>query len=219
MSNLIRLHQYFRSSASYRLRIALNLKGLAYESVAVDLPGGAQFSAEFGQTNPAQLVPVLEDAGEVLTQSLAIIEYLDERWPQPALLPRTTPADRAYVRSLALAIACDIHPLNNLRVLKYLTGPLGQDETAKNDWYRHWVTLGFAALETRLAASPRTGLFCFGDTPTLADICLVPQIANAARVDTDMGPYPTLRRIEQNCAGLDAFQRAHPMAQPEAQSH
>ena len=207
---MLTLHQFLRSSASYRVRIALSLKGLDYESVAVDLPGGAQLGPEFGATNPAHLVPVLEDAGDRFTQSLAIIEYLDERWPQPPLLPQTSPADRAHVRALALSIACDIHPLNNLRVLKYLRGPLGHSEDAKNEWYRHWITLGFTALETQLAGSRRTGAFCFGNTPTVADICLVPQIANAARVDTDMGPYPTIRRIEQACAALEAFQRAHP---------
>jgi maleylpyruvate isomerase len=217
VSDPIRLHQFFRSSASYRVRIALQLKGLAYESIAVDLPGGMQLAPEFSVTNPAQLVPVLEDAGETLTQSLAIIEYLDERWPEPPLLPRTSPADRAYVRSLALSIACDIHPLNNLRVLKYLVGPLGQTDVTKNEWARHWIGLGFAALEQQLAGSPRCGMFCFGDSPTLADICLMPQIANAARVDMDMGPYPTIRRVEQNCAALEAFRRAHPTAQPEAQ--
>ena len=209
----MKLYEFSRSSASYRVRIALNLKNLSYEQVAVDLPGGEQLSAEFAGTNPAHLVPVLEEDGQRLTQSLAIIEYLDERWPQPALLPRSSAADRAYVRQLALSIACDIHPLNNLRVLKYLVGPLGQDEAKKNEWARHWIGLGFAALEAQLAGSPRCGAFCFGDTPTLADICLVPQIANAARVDTDMTPYPILRRIEQNCAALQAFQRAHPAAQ------
>lgn len=217
MSDLIRLHQFFRSSASYRVRIALNLKGLAYESVAVDLPSGMQLGEDFDQTNPAHLVPVLEDEGETLTQSLAILEYLDERWPEPALLPASSPADRAYVRQLALSIACDMHPLNNLRVLRYLVGPLGHTEETKNEWARHWITLGFSALERQLAASPRCGAFCFGDEPTLADVCLVPQIANAGRVDMDMGPYPTLRRIDQNCAALEAFQRAHPAAQPEAQ--
>lgn len=213
---MLQLHQFFRSSASYRVRIALNLKGLAYASIPVDLPGGAQLRADFGQTNPAQLVPVLDDEGLLLTQSLAIIEYLDERYPEPPLLPRGSAAERAHVRSLALTIACDIHPLNNLRVLKYLGQPLGHDEATRNAWARHWIELGFAALETRLAQSPLTGRFCVGEHPTLADVCLIPQIANAQRVQTDLAPYPTIRRIEQACSDLPAFQRAHPQAQPEA---
>lgn len=212
----MKLHEFSRSSASYRVRIALNLKGLSYEQVAVDLPAGEQLRAEFAGKNPAHLVPVLEENGERLTQSLAIIEYLDERYPEPALLPRSSAADRAHVRQLALAIACDIHPLNNLRVLKYLVGPLGQTEARKNEWARHWIGLGFAALETQLAASPKRGRFCFGDTPTMADCCLVPQIANALRVELDLTPYPTLVQIERACAELDAFRRAHPSAQPGA---
>lgn len=212
----MKLYEFFRSSASYRVRIALNLKSLSYEQVAVDLPGGEQLRAEFEGMNPAHLVPVLEDEGLRLTQSLAIMEYLDERYPEPALLPRSSAADRATVRQLALAIACEIHPLNNLRVLKYLVGPLAQTEARKSEWARHWIALGFAALETQLAASPKRGRFCFGDTPTMADCCLVPQIANAMRVDTDMTPYPTLTRIERHCAELEAFQRAHPSAQPGA---
>lgn len=212
----MKLYEFFRSSASYRVRIALNLKGLRYEQVAVDLPGGEQLRAEFAGTNPAHLVPVLEDEGQRLAQSLAIIEYLDERYPEPPLLPRGSAADRAQVRQLALAIACDIHPLNNLRVLRYLAGPLGLDEARKNEWARHWIALGFAALETQLATSAQRGRFCFGDTPTMADCCLVPQIANALRVDLDLSPYPTLRQIEGHCAELEAFRRAHPSAQPGA---
>lgn len=208
----LRLHQFHLSSASYRVRIALNLKGQPYESLPVDLRGAGQFAPAFSTLNPAQLVPVLEHDGEALTQSLAIIEYLDEQLPDPPLLPRTSAADRAYVRGLALAIACDIHPLNNLRVLKYLLGPLGQTEETKNAWARHWIERGFAAIETRLVNSSRRGRFCFGDRPTLADVCLIPQIANALRVNTDLSPYPTIRAIEQSCAALDAFQRAHPLA-------
>ncbi|MGQ0700101.1 MAG: maleylacetoacetate isomerase [Panacagrimonas sp.] len=214
----MKLFSYFRSSASYRVRIALQLKGLAAEQVPIHLlrNGGEQLGAEFGQINPARLVPVLEDETEHLTQSLAIIEYLDEQHPEPPLLPRSSAADRAWVRQLALAIACEIHPLNNLRVLKYLTGTLGVSEDRKNDWYRHWVMLGFASLEQQLAQSPRRGRFCFGDAPGLADCCLVPQIANAARVNTDMTPYSTLRRIEAECLKIEAFQRAHPSRQPDA---
>jgi maleylacetoacetate isomerase len=208
----MKLHQYFRSSASYRVRIALNLKNLPYESVPVNLLAGEQMSDDYARTNPARLVPALEHDGEHLAQSLAIVEYLDERFPDPPLLPRGSAADRAYVRQLALAIACDIHPLNNLRVLKYVMGPLGHDEATKNVWARHWIALGFAAIETQLAGSQRRGRFCFGDTPTLADVCLMPQIANAQRVDLDLTPYPTIREIERECAALEAFAKAHPSA-------
>lgn len=214
----MRFHQYFRSSAPYRVRIALNLKELSYESLPVDLLGADQHAPTFARLSPAQLVPVLEHEGHALTQSLAIIEYLDEQFPDPPLLPRTSAADRAYVRGLALSIACDIHPLNNLRVLKYLRGPLGHSEETKDAWTRHWIGLGFAALETQLAASPHRGRFCFGDSPTLADVCLVPQVANAIRAQADLEPYPAIRAIEANCAALDAFQRAHPSAQPEAKT-
>lgn len=213
----MKLYEYFRSSASYRVRIALNLKGLSYEQVAVDLPGGEQLRSEFAGTNPAQLVPVLDDDGERITQSLAIIEYLDERFPEPPLLPRGSAAARARIRQFALSIACDIHPLNNLRVLKYLVGPLGLSEETRTEWMRHWIALGFAALEKQLAGSAERSRFCFGDTPTLADCCLIPQIANAARVTLDMSPYPTLRQIDRHCAELDAFKRAHPSAQPNAE--
>ena len=211
------LHTYFRSSASYRVRIALNLKGLEAEHVPVHLNrgGGEQFGAGFRALNPQALVPVWSDGALVLTQSLAIMEYLDERYPAPPLLP-ATPGDRARVREIALAIACDIHPLNNLRVLKYLTGSLGAPEDAKNAWVRHWIGLGLQALEARLAAQ-RSGPFCFGDQPTMADCCLVPQLFNAQRFGVDLGPYPTLRSIDAACAALPAFANAHPAVQPDAE--
>jgi maleylpyruvate isomerase len=214
----MKLHTFFRSSASYRIRIALNLKGLAFESVPVHLSrgGGEQFGEDFRKMNPQSLVPVLEDGERVLTQSLAIMEYLDETHPVPALLP-ATPAERARVRSLALAIACEIHPLNNLRVLNYLTGPLGLSNETRNAWYHHWIATGLTALEARLAAERETGKFCHGDAPGLADCCLVPQLANARRFKCDVAPYPTLLAIEKNCLALDAFQRAAPDRQPGAE--
>jgi maleylacetoacetate isomerase len=214
----MKLHTYYRSSASYRVRIALNLKGLEAEHLPVHLTrdGGEQFLAKFRATNPAALVPVLEDGSERIAQSLAIIEYLDERYPESPLLPASA-ADRAWVRQIALAIACDIHPLNNLRVLKYLTGPIGLSEEQKQTWIRHWIDLGLQALETRLTTSPRRGAFCFGDRPTLADCCLVPQLFNAERFGMALDAYPTLRRIEQACNILKAFQNAHPANQPDAE--
>ncbi|MFL6712471.1 MAG: maleylacetoacetate isomerase, partial [Sulfurifustis sp.] len=204
----MKLHNAFRSSASYRVRIALNLKGLDYEYRPVHLSrnGGEQFTAEFRAMNPQSLVPVLQDGKRFLTQSLAIIEYLDETHPQPPLLPRE-PVARARVRALALAIACDMHPINNLRTLNYLTKQLGVSDDAKNAWYRHWVALGFQALEAQLAGSRETGAFCHGDTPGLADCCLIPQLFNARRFQCDISAYPTLLRIEQNCNALPAFQR------------
>ncbi|MGV3653172.1 MAG: maleylacetoacetate isomerase [Noviherbaspirillum sp.] len=219
----MKLYSYFRSSAAYRVRIALNLKGLAYDTVPIHLlnGGGEQFSPEYRKLNPEALVPALIDEslpadGNVLTQSLAIIEYLEETHPQPPLLPADA-AGRAHVRSLALAIACDIHPLNNLRVLRYLVRNLKVSEDDKNAWYRHWVEQGLGALETRLAADRRTGKFCFGDTPGLADCCLVPQIFNAQRLNCDLSGMPTLLRINDACSALDAFAAAAPGVQPDAQ--
>lgn len=206
----MKLYQHLRSSASYRVRIALALKGLDCDSQIVDLLRGDQLTPDFARRNPAKLVPLLEDEGVLVAQSLAIIEYLDERHPEPPLLPRGSAADRAWVRQLALAVACDIHPLNNLRVLRHLGATAGFDEARRNDWARHWIAEGFAALETELAASPRRGRCCFGDAPTLADVCLIPQMVNATRVDLDLAPYPTLRQIERHCMGLDAFARTHP---------
>ncbi len=213
----MKLYDYFRSSAAYRVRIALNVKGLAPERAFVHLRRGAQRDDDYLALNPQGLVPSLvTDDGDVLTQSLAIIEWLDETQPKPPLLP-PDPAGRARVRSLALAIACDIHPLNNLRVLNYLTGTLGATEAQKNGWYRYWCDVGLEALETRLAREAATGSFCHGDAPTLADVCLVPQLANARRVDLDLAPYPTLLRIEAACNALPAFADAAPARQPDAE--
>ena len=213
----MKLHTYYRSSASYRVRIALNLKGLAAEPAYVHLSkdGGQQFAAGFDAVNPQHLLPVLEDDGFVLTQSLAIIEYLDETRPAVPLLP-ADPRGRARVRALSQAIAADIHPINNLRVLKYLGGTLGIDEDRRNAWYRHWVALGLEALERQLAASPETGTFCHGSTPTMADCCLVPQLFNARRFDCDLRRYPNLMAIDARCAQLPSFDAARPEQQPDA---
>ncbi|AKZ62612.1 maleylacetoacetate isomerase [Herbaspirillum hiltneri N3] len=213
----IHLYSYFRSSASYRVRIALHLKGLSYDTVPVHLlnNGGEQYAPAFSALNPQSLVPVMEEEGRHITQSLAILEYLEERFPTPALLPPGL-LDRAHVREIALAIACDIHPLNNLRVLRMLKQELGLSDEIKQQWIQHWITLGFGALETQLAGSPRRGRFCFGDTPTMADCCLIPQIFNARRFNVDMTPYPTLAAIEEACSALEAFQLAQPSAQPDA---
>ena len=213
----MKLHGYFRSSAAYRVRIALGLKGLPYEYLSVHIAKGRQFDAPFAAMNPQSLVPVLEeDDGRLLTQSLAIIEYLEETRPAPALLP-ATPEARHRVRSLALLVACEIHPVNNLRVLKYLTDVLHVTEAQKLAWYTHWVATGLEALERRLAAEPETGRFCHGDEPGLADICLVPQLANARRFSVDLAPYPTLRRIDAACAALAPFEAALPANQPDAE--
>ncbi|QOR37121.1 maleylacetoacetate isomerase [Billgrantia diversa] len=210
------LYGYFRSSAAYRVRIALNLKGLAYDQAPVNLVKGEQRGEDNLARNPQGLVPVLEtDDGTQLTQSLAICEYLDERHPEPPLLPADAEG-RARVRSLAQLVACEIHPLNNLKVLKYLVHELKVNEEAKLAWYRHWVAEGFSALEARLANEPRTGTFCHGDSPTLADICLVPQIFNAERFECDLTAYPTLQRITENCRKLEAFAKAAPGEQPDA---
>jgi maleylacetoacetate isomerase len=213
----MKLYSYFRSSASFRVRIALALKGIGYDYAAVHLlqGGGQQFAAGFKALNPAALVPVLDDDGIVLTQSLAIIEYLDETRPQPPLLPAAA-ADRARVRAIALAIACEIHPLNNLRVLGYLNKTLGIAEEQRNAWYRHWVETGLATVETLLAADARTGACCHGDIPTLADICLVPQIFNAQRFDCRLDHVPTVMRIHRHCLTLPAFAASVPALQPDA---
>lgn len=201
------LFDYFRSSAAYRVRIALNLKGIAYESVPVNLLKGEQQEPEHRARNPQGMVPMLEVDGLRITQSLAIIGYLEATSPDPPLMPQGA-AEAAHVRALALTLACDIHPLNNLRVLKYLTGPLGQEEAAKNQWIAHWVSEGFAALEA--LAGERSGRFLFGDAPTIADICLVPQMYNARRFDVPVERYPTLVRADSEAGKLEAFVAAHP---------
>ena len=213
----MKLFDYFRSSAAYRVRIALNLKGVTPERAFVHLRRGAQREDEYLALNPQGLVPSLvTDTGAVLTQSIAIIEWLDETYPKPLLLP-PDPAGRARTRALALAVACDIHPLNNTRVLSYLTGTLGVTEEQKNGWYKYWIDTGFEALETQLSRDATTGRFCHGDAPTIADVCLVPQMANARRVNFDFTPYPTLLRIETACAALPAFANAAPAKQPDAE--
>jgi len=214
----MKLHTYFRSSAAFRVRIALNLKGLPYEAVPVHLlrHGGQQHQPAYRALNPMGGVPVLQDGALVLTQSLAIIEYLEEVHPQPALLP-ATPAERARVRALAQAIACDIHPVNNLRVLQYLKGPLGHTQDEVDAWYRHWVGLGLAAVEQLLANHPQTGRFCHGDTPGLADCCLLPQVFNARRYQCSLDALPTLQRIAAACETHPAFAAALPANQPDAE--
>jgi maleylacetoacetate isomerase len=212
----MKLYSYFRSSASYRVRIALNLKGVPFEYVPVHLTrgGGEHLAAPFRKLNPQALVPVLEDGEEALAQSLAIIEYLDETRPQPPLLPKA-PAARARVRALSLTIACEIHPLNNLKVLNYVTNVLGVGDDARRAWYHYWIAEGLRALEARLAAERETGKFCHGDAPGLADCCLVPQLFNARRFKCELSGYPTLLAIEKNCQALEAFQRAAPDKQPD----
>ncbi|MGM0782599.1 MAG: maleylacetoacetate isomerase [Pseudomonadota bacterium] len=210
------LYGYFRSSAAYRVRIALNLKGLAYDQAAVNLVKGEQRTEANLARNPQGLVPSLvTDDGLALNQSLTICEYLDETHPEPPLLPADAEG-RARVRALAQVVACEIHPLNNLKVLKYLVHELKIDDDAKLAWYRHWVAEGFDALEAMLSREAGSGDFCHGDTPTLADICLVPQVFNAERFECDLSAHPRIRRITANCRALPAFQRAAPEAQPDA---
>jgi len=212
----MKLYGYFRSSAAFRVRIALNLKKLDYENAFIHLRRGDQSGPEFLGVNPQGLVPALETGDQLLTQSMAIIEYLDETHPEPPLLPRDA-AGRARTRALAAIVACDIHPLNNLRVLRYLHRPLGHDQKATEDWYNHWIASGFNAFEQLLADDPRTGVFCHGDTPGLADIALVPQVYNAHRYSLDLDPYPTIMRIYQACRALDAFAAADPDRQPDSE--
>jgi maleylacetoacetate isomerase len=210
------LYDTFRASAAYRVRIALNLKGVTADRVFVRLRQNAQRSDEYLALNPQGLVPsLITDDGDVLTQSLAIIEWLDETHPSPPLLP-AEPAARARVRALALAVACEIHPLNNTPVLNYLTGTLGATDAQKDGWYRYWCDVGLEAIETRLVRESATGRYCHGDTPTLADVCLVPQLANARRFAVDVDAFPTLQRIDAACAELPAFAAAVPARQPDA---
>jgi maleylpyruvate isomerase len=214
------LHGYFRSSASYRVRIALNLKGIPYEQASIHLVknGGEQFSKDFQLLNPEGLVPALVDheTGMALSQSLAIMEYLEEQYPQVALLPQKA-IDRAYVRSIALSIACDIHPVNNLRVLKQLVTSFAATDKQKTVWYQHWCLLGLGAIEKRLEQDPRRGDFCFGSAPTLADCCLIPQIYNAQRFNCDLSSMPIMMGINERCLSLDAFKNAAPKNQFDAE--
>ena len=201
------LHDYFRSSAAYRVRILLNLKGVDYDRHSVNLAEGAQKDPAYRALNPQGFVPMLEIDGLKLTQSLSIAVYLDQTRPDPLLMPRD-PADGAHVRALALTVACDIHPLNNLRVLKYLSCTLDATQDQSDAWYAHWVTEGLTALEA--LAAPRAGAFLFGDSPTLADVMLVPQLYNARRFAVPIAPYPSLRRADESASALPAFAAAHP---------
>ena len=214
----MKLYTFFRSSASYRVRIALNLKNLSYEQAPIHLRrgGGEQFSAAYKALNPQALVPTLEDNGTILTQSLAIIEYLEEKYPKPALLPGDA-ADKALVRAMALNIACEVHPIQNLRVLNYVKSSYSQTDEQVNRWAQHWIDLGLSALEQSVIAHGKGGKFCFGDAPTLADICLVPQLGNARRYGCDLSKYPIILNIEKNCMALPAFANAAPEKQPDAE--
>jgi maleylpyruvate isomerase len=211
------LHDYWRSSAAYRVRIALALKGIEPGRRYVHLRKGEQRAPGYLAMNPQGLVPMLEDGALALTQSLAIIEYLEETRPAPPLLP-AAPAERAWVRALALAVACDIHPLNNLRVLKYLGRELHADEVARDLWYAHWVAEGLAAIEKMLAARPGPGPFCLGAAPTIADVCLVPQVFNAWRYKVPMEPFPLILAVVDECLRLPAFDLAQPSKQPDAEA-
>jgi maleylacetoacetate isomerase len=214
----MKLYTFFRSSASYRVRIALNLKGIPYEQAPVHLRrgGGEQLQPPYTTLNPQALVPALEDNGQILTQSLAIIEYLEEKHPNPPLLPKD-PAGRALVRSMALIIACEVHPIQNLRVLNYVKSSYNQTDDQVNRWARHWIDVGLIALEQMIAAQPNRGKFCFGNTPTLADICLIPQLSNARRYGCDLSQYPSILSIDGNCMSLPAFADAAPEKQPDAE--
>ena len=217
MSESLQLYSYWRSSAAYRVRIGLNLKRLDYALVPVHLvrDGGQQHAPDYAALNPQQLVPALRDGERVLTQSLAILEYIEETRPQPPLLP-VDAAGRARVRALAQLVACDIHPLNNLRVLQFFDRQWNVPQPERDEWVKHWIGEGFAAAEAMVAEHPSTGSFCEGNTPTMADCCLVPQVYNARRFGVDMARFPTLHRIEAACLELPAFDAARPERQPDA---
>src|SRR4051812_10342909 len=219
MAGDLKLYSYWRSSAAYRVRIALNLKGLPYEIEPVHLvrDGGEQHRPEYRKVNPQELVPVLIDGRRVIRQSMAIIEYLDETYDGEMKLLPTTARDRARVRALAMVVACDIHPLNNTRVMRYLERELGADENARHRWIRHWIGEGFRSFEELVGGHPSTGQFCEGDAPTLADICLVPQVYNARRFGVDMSEFPTIEAIVAACLELSAFESARPENQPDAE--
>jgi len=214
----MKLYTFFRSSASYRVRIALNLKAIGCEQAPIHLRrgGGEQLMPAYTAINPQALVPALEDGGRILTQSLAIMEYLEETHPNPPLLPKD-PADRALVRSMALVIACEVHPIQNLRVLNYVKATYNQTDEQVNKWAQHWIDLGLAALQEMIVAQPKRGKFCFGDAPTLADVCLIPQLGNARRYGCDLSKYPTILEIEKNCSAIPAFVNAAPEKQPDAE--
>lgn len=216
MTDTLKLFSYWRSSAAYRVRIGLNLKGLAYETEPVHLlrDGGEQHGAAFREANPQGLVPVLQHGQRMLRQSVAILEYLDETWPDHPLLPAVA-RDRQRVRAIAQVVACDIHPLNNLRVLQYFDREWHVPQPERDEWVRHWIVEGFLAVEAMLTDHPATGRFCEGDRPTLADCCLVPQVYNARRFGVDLNPFPTIARIEEACLKLPAFDAARPERQPD----
>ncbi len=218
MAETLALYTYFRSSAAYRVRIALNLKGLDADHRFIHLlkDGGQQHGEAYRAINPQQLIPTLIDNGHAIAQSLAIIEYLEETHPEPPLLPKGALA-RARVRQIAYAVACDIHPVNNLRVLQQLKRNFAATEDQRAEWQKHWIALGFTAIESLLANAPETGVYCHGDAPSLADICLIPQMANARRVNLDLAPYPTLTRIEQSALANPAFAAAQPKEQRDAE--
>jgi maleylpyruvate isomerase len=211
----MKLYSFFRSGSSHRLRIALRLKGLDVDYLPVDLRTGQHLEAQFKAINPQGLVPALEHDGKVLTQSPAIIEWLEERYPTPALLP-ANPEDRAHVRAMAAIVGCDIHPINNRRILEYLRKQLGFDEAAVKAWCATWISAGFDALEVLLAADTMRGNFCFGQAPSVADVYLVPQVESARRFDIDLAKWPHIRAVDSACATLDAFRLAAPSAQPDA---
>jgi len=214
----MKLYTYFRSSAAYRVRIALKLKGVAYDAVPVHLlkDGGQHLQDEYRKINPSGLLPSFQDDRITLTQSMAIIEYLEEIHPEPPLLPKDAPG-RGRVRELAQIIGCDIHPINNLRVLNYLVKHMGLSDQAKTEWYRHWIIEGFQSLEAHLARDPGAGPFCHGDHPTIADCYLVPQVFNAQRFNIDVSAYPNIDRINSLCVELPAFRAAHPSHQPDTE--